>query len=93
MYLEELYVCGVYFDVFVNEYSSGTPNYYTEDGLQKGNDPEFYFSVSVAYIKDKNGVLVEIPDELYEYLINDSYVYNKLDEVAYNNFLTAIHSE
>lgn len=88
MLIEEVYVCGVYFDVFVDSYSPGTSNYYNgEDGLQKGDDPEFTFTVDSAYIRDYNGKFVEIPDELYEYLINDTYIYNKLDELSYNKFL------
>lgn len=91
MLIEEVCVCGVYFDVFVESYSPGTPDYYDGvDGLQKGDDPEFTFSIDTAYISDYNGKFVEIPDDLYEFLINDSYIYNKLDELAYEKFLNYI---
>ena len=91
MLVEEIYVHGVYYDVFVTDYKPGTSNYYSGvDGLQKGDDPEFSFCVDSAYIRDYNGKFVEIPDELYEYLINDSYIYNKLDELAYEKFLNYI---
>ena len=88
MFIEELYVCGVYFDIFVEEYTAGTPDIYNPNTQQwdVGDSPEFSWSVDTAYIRDKDGKFMEIPDDLYVYLIEDSYIYNLIDEEAFSKF-------